>query len=264
MAREHLVGRDGIAIDGAGGDVHRTVAGVLDAVHHDEAIGRCLADFRGDGGHVHRHAGDGRGVDDGGHAHVRRDEAAVGFNTDVARGVVMRHQHVGTARDLRPARHGAARGGMFQRGRQHDAAGRGTQRRRADEAEQHFRSALAHEDLAIGGVEEQAHVRLALVDRRHQRLRGLVVAALIVRIGGIECRGLDHRLQREGAARILEEHARAIEGAGVHMRETRAHVVQQSGFRRQHSIHSAKAGMTSLQKSSSERFCSLWPSPRLA
>ena len=122
VARERLVGRDGIAVDAAGGEVHRAMAGVLDAVHHDEATGRDLADGGGDGGYVHRHAGDGRGVDDGGKPHIGGDVAEIGGNIHVARRIVMRDQHMRAARHLRPARHGAARGRVLQRGGEQDAA----------------------------------------------------------------------------------------------------------------------------------------------
>ena len=240
------------------------MAGVLDAVHHDEAAGRDLADGGGDGSHVHRHAGNGRGVDDGGKAHIGGDVAEIGGNIDVARRIVMRDQHMRAASDLRPARHGAARCRVLQRGGEHDAAWFGTQCRRADQAEEHFRSALADEDLAGWRVEEQPHVVLAAGDRRHQRGGGGIVAALVIRDRGVECGGLHHGFEGEGAARILEEHAGARERAIIDMGEAAAHVFHQARLVCQHCTYSTKAGITSLQKSSSERFCSLRPSPRLA
>src|SRR5690606_11233260 len=53
--------------------------------------------------------------------------------------------------------------------------------------------------------------------------------ALVVRDGGHLRRCLDHRLEGQRTAGVLEEHPLALEGAGVDMREAVADFGQESG-----------------------------------
>jgi len=236
MAGKHLVRRDGIAIDIIGFDINVAVAGMLDAVNYDEAVRRFLADGGGNGFDINRNAGDRRGLDDGRNANLGCNLITVGSGIDASCFIVMGHQNMGPAGHFGPACHGAARGGMFERAAQHDAAGFRAQCRGPDQAEQHLGSAFADEDLACGRIEEVAHVGLALGDGRHQSAGSRVVAALVVGIGGIGGGGFRHGFQRQGAAGILKEHARAVKGAGVDMGETLADFVHQLGSKGGHEI----------------------------
>ncbi len=115
MARENLVGRDGIAIDAISREINVAVAGMLDAVDDDEALRRFFADGGGNGFDINRDAGDGRGLDDGRNANFGCDVFAVGSDIDGSRLIIMGHENMGPAGHFGPARHGAARGGVFQR-----------------------------------------------------------------------------------------------------------------------------------------------------
>ena len=234
MARKHLVGGDRITIDAIGCDVDVSVAGMLDTIDDDKAIGRCLADRRRDCRDIHRYAGHRRGLDDRRHAHIAGDVTAIGIGIDASGLVIMLDQDMLASRHIGPARHGTARRRVFERRRQHDAAFGCPKCCRAHQPEQQFGAAFADEDLALGSVEEHPHVGLALVDHRHQGLRCGVVTALIVGDGRIDARGLGHRLERQGASGILQEHTWALEGARIDMREAGAYVSHQSRDCRQH------------------------------
>ena len=148
VAREHLVGRDGIAIDAIGSEVNVAMAGMLDAVDDDETLRRLLADGGGNGHDINRDAGDGRSLNDGRNPNLGCNVLAVGIDIHGSRHVIMGHENMRPAGHFGPARHGAARCGVFQRAAQHDAAGFRSQCRGSHQTEQHFGSAFADEDLA--------------------------------------------------------------------------------------------------------------------
>ena len=216
MAREHFIGRDRIAIHAQRRQVNTAMGRVLDAIDNDQTLRRHGTNFGGNRCHIHPHAGDRRGVQNGGNRQIGAQVGAVIIGRHTACGIVMGHRYVAAPRMFGPKHRRTARGGVFQRAANHRACG-GCHAGGADHAKQHLGAAFAHNHLATGRIHEFGHIGARLGDNIHQGPAGRVIAALVIGDRGKCGAGLHDRIQRQRPAGIFEKHPRPFERAGIDM-----------------------------------------------
>ena len=84
--------------------------GMLNAVDNNEAIRGNSADGFGNGGNIHPHARDRRGMKDGGNSNIGCDLGGILIGGDQAGGIVMCDADIFHARNLGPSAGGASGG----------------------------------------------------------------------------------------------------------------------------------------------------------